>query len=279
MQKLRVKKVRENLKEFYKRGALDVDGSLIVDQETIVYDDDTGEYVFGLFDIGRDPKQLVAYLNSIKFQTTRRTGGMLSTSRIFGYSPRVKIRADYCNKTSLSRENKPAHDYVCEYGGVIQDIYKKHAPEAYESHMEMTDKVLGDWKIKDTPFTSWIINKNNKLNYHYDAWNFKNVYSCMITLKDGIDGGYLMIPEYNIQVRTYHNSLFMFDGQSVLHGVSPIKRLKEDSYRYTIVYYSLKGMRQCLEPSGELERVKKEKTKLYQRRKDLLKKKKDEGNV
>lgn len=277
---LKLERVREwaELKPFYKRWALAEDWTIIIDEETIVVDLYTWEYVFGLFNIDRDPKELTEILKSIKFITGWRSWGMLSTSRIFWYSPRVWMRSDYCNSTSLAKETPDYNDYICDYWKTLNSLYKRFAQDKYEKHMELTEKVLSNWKIKDTPFTSWIINKNNKLNYHYDAGNFKDVYSCMITIKDWIEGWYLMIPEYNVQVRTFNNSLLMFDGQSVLHGVSPIVKKKPDAYRYTIVYYSLKGMWKCLEPKEELARVKSVKTALYKKRKTVLSSKRTDAS-
>jgi hypothetical protein len=44
----------------------------------------------------------------------------------------------------------------------------------------------------------------------------------------------------------------MFDGQELLHGVTPIKQLSEHARRYTIVFYSLVGMWSCLPLDEEL---------------------------
>ena len=128
-------------------------------------------------------------------------------------------------------------------------------------NMPKTDKVLKEYKMRDTVFTSGIINKNNELNYHYDAGNFEECYSCMITAKNGITGGYLAMPEYDVNVEVLHGSVFLFDGQSILHGVTPIQKMGDDHYRYTVVYYSLKEMWKCLEFGDELARAKKRMTK------------------
>ncbi len=52
----------------------------------------------------------------------------------------------------------------------------------------------------------------------------------------------------------------MFDGQSILHGVTPINKVSPKGYRFSIVYYTLKRMWQCLEVDEELVRVRQKKT-------------------
>jgi len=130
----------------------------------------------------------------------------------------------------------------------------------------MSDKVLKDYQIENTPFTSGIINKDNQLKYHFDTGNFKDVYSCMLGFKEDILGGYLALPEYNCAFEIEDNSLFIFDGQNILHGVTPFEKLTEKSYRYTIVYYSLKRMWQCLPINDEVVRIRNKRLEIEERR-------------
>jgi hypothetical protein len=53
----------------------------------------------------------------------------------------------------------------------------------------------------------------------------------------------------------------MFDGQSVLHGVTPITKTNPDAVRYSIVYYSLQQIWNCLPLSEEVARIRNLKTK------------------
>jgi hypothetical protein len=94
-------------------------------------------------------------------------------------------------------------------------------------------------------YTSGIINENNPLKYHFDAGNFKGTWSAMFGFRKKTEGGYLSLPEIEIGIEIKNNSLLLFDGQSLLHGVTPIKMLEKDSKRYTIVYYSLQQMWNC----------------------------------
>ena len=77
----------------------------------------------------------------------------------------------------------------------------------------------------------------------------------MLAFKKDTLGGFLSLPEYGIGLEIADNSVLIFDGQNITHGVTPITKLGKESYRYTVVYYSLQQMWHCLTQEEELERV------------------------
>lgn len=270
MKTIVVKKKELDFKEYVKRSAKEEDFTTLITESCIVTDEE-GNILIVYKELDFDDKEILWALNRIKYSTGMRTEGLKSTSRIFGYSPRLEVRQDYCTSTSLAREQPTEHAIVCKYGIQIAGLYSEFTPETAEHHKKlMKEKVLDEWAIKDTPFTSGIINKNNPLKYHFDSGNFKGVYSCMAVFKSKIKGGYLSIPEYNIGVELKHNSVFMFDGQSILHGVTPIEKQANDAFRYSIVYYSLSRVWECLPLDQELARIRNRKSEREQKRLDRL---------
>lgn len=247
--------------QFVKRSALEADYETLIDEDVIAIDADTKQIIFIMAQLKLDDSRVMWALDRIKYQENIRTSGLKTRSRIFGYSPRVVRRKDFCSTTSLATESPAEHAAVCQYGVQIAKLYSEYTPEAYAEHEAIIKaKVLDEWAIKDTPFTSGIINKNNPLKYHFDSGNVKSVYSCMVVFKKHVRGGYLSIPEYNVGVSLPHNSVFMFDGQSVLHGVTPISKTSPDAVRYSIVYYSLQQIWNCLPLSEEIARIRNRKT-------------------
>ena len=79
------------------------------------------------------------------------------------------------------------------------------------------------------------------------------------------------MPEYGVRFEFQNQSLFIFNGAKILHGVTPIHRVKPKGYRYSVVYYSLKGMSQCGSAEEEIEFLKKSKTKAAINRLDRMK--------
>ena len=88
----------------------------------------------------------------------------------------------------------------------------------------------------------------------------------MVAFKSNTKGGYLSIPEYDIGLEIANNSILLFNGQKILHGVTPFKLLSKNAYRYSIVYYTLQQMWKCEPITKELARIKDERTKLEKKR-------------
>lgn len=268
------KKQRElELTHYKMRGARTEDFTELIKEPCIIMHEGEIKVIYDIL-----PFDLTPYREAIlriKYQENERTAGLKTVSRIFGFSPRVTLRKDFCASTSLAQESPDDHDLICELGQRISAHYLNRAPEVFGSHKQMVDeKMRPEWVIPGTPFTSGIINKNNPLKYHFDTGNFKKVFSCMVAFKKDCDGGHLSLPEYDCGLEIADNSILLFDGQEILHGVTPFKLGSEDGYRYTAVYYSLRRMWDCLTVTDEIARIRGVKTKREKKRAE----KKDEGN-
>lgn len=263
MKTLNLKRINLDYNQFIKRSAQEADCDIFVKEPCILKDADSGEIKVIYDELKLNSKDVVGALKRIKYNTGKRTRGLVSNSRVFGFRPRNPIRANYCSSTSLAVEFPTEHSIVCELAIKLEKYYQKYHPEGYAFHSELTkDKVREEWRLgKASIFTSGIINKNNPLKYHFDSGNFTSVYSVMIVFKgNGVGGGHLTIPEYGVKIELKDNSILMFDGQSLMHGVTPIKYQNADSYRFSVVYYSLKQMWKCLPLNEELAFVRNSKT-------------------
>jgi hypothetical protein len=256
MKTISLSKKEINLTEYKKRSALESDFSLLVTESTKIVDENGKIIVlyYKLDDV--DTSKMVWAVKNLKYITSTRTGGLKTTSTIFGYSPRVALRKDFCSATAMARTQPKHHSILCTFAEPIARIYEEHIPDVYEKHIDLVNKnIKPEWKIPNTPFTSGIVNKNNPLKYHFDSGNFPDVYSNMVVFKNQSGGGYLSMPEYDVGLECANNSLVMFDGQSILHGVTPIKNKSENSFRYSVVYYALQQMWNCNTIDEELIRI------------------------
>lgn len=210
-----------------------------------------------------DFSELRQALDGIKYMEGFRAASkvpMYTRARIFGYAPRLEIRNLPCRKSSLALE-QPMHEAVLERTAKsVWGFYEQSFPERAAEHLTQARKVLPDYLIEGTPFTSGIVNANNPLPYHFDRGNFQGVNSAMLGFKRDIEGGHLSIPEIDISLEIGDQSLLLFDGQSLLHGVTAFKRTSESAMRYTIVFYSLVGMWRCEPPGKEIRHFNKRRT-------------------
>lgn len=259
-----------NAKEYKSRYAIESDAEINVKEDTLITHNGEPILLYKKID-WCDTKLLRDACHSVKYVTDTRLPkknqrGITTRSAIFGYRPRVPLRQDFCSATSMAWNNQAEHHVVTQFAANLSEIYAMYFPETYAHHKKQMERIKEEWVIPNSIFTSGIINKNNTLQYHHDTGNFKGVLSNMVAFKDGVAGGRLVLPEYNIKLEIGDNTITIFDGQSIIHGVTPIKMHKPNAYRYTIVYYSLEQMWKCDTIKEEVLRIRKLKSQREKKR-------------
>lgn len=256
--------------EWRNRSAVESDYSTLIDTPCLVHDAATGELILVYLELDDDASDLIAVLERTQFVDDTRRNGLSMRSRIFGMQPRSLPRRDFCTAASLARDDPDGHRIVASYAERVASYYKRYNPTRYDQHAAFTEKILPEWRMKDDGvFTSGIINFNSALQYHLDAGNFSGVWSNMLVYRKNATGGFLAVPEYDVAFALPSNSLLMFDGQQVMHGVTPIALHSEDAYRFSIVFYSLKQMWNCLPIDDEIARAQQRRTDRELRRAGL----------
>jgi hypothetical protein len=255
MKYLELKRKEIDYAQYIRRSALETDYTTLITESTLVTEDGVPRILYAKLD-----PELTKYVRqackNIRYDVSTRTNGLKTTSRIFGYNPRNEIRKNFCSTTSMANEHATEHAVICAFGEHLTKLYAEYFPGIYNMHDSVVqEKVLDGWRIQNTPFTSGIVNKNNPLKYHFDAGNIKDVLSNMVVFKRNISGGYLACPEFDIGFEVADNTIVLFDGQNILHGVTPIKSDSMDSYRYSVVYYTLQKMWSCLPIDEEIARA------------------------
>lgn len=254
---LRLSRREIDLAQYRHRSVAADDCSLVQHESALIFDAATRELVIVYLVLNDDCRDVETAVQRINYMEGTRASGMRSRARVFGNQPRSLPRRDFCNSASLSREDPAANEIISAYADKVATYYEQYNPDRYAKHAATTERVLPEWRLKKSPFTSGIVNRNNPLPYHFDSGNFADVWSNMLVFKRGITGGYLAVPQYDVAFALPNNSLLMFDGQGLLHGVTPFTMQDENSYRYSIVYYSLKQMWQCLPITEEVIRAQK----------------------
>lgn len=198
-----------------------------------------------------------ACINTKYVKTYRARRAIPTQSSVFGSLPRVPLRNDYCRYSSQSKKERNNYESLFEFSQVLIELYKQYLPEQYAHDLTVIkNTVNSDYLPKDNiPFTTANINVNHAIKYHRDTGNFKGNLSNVLILKDGIIGGELVFPEYGFALSQEDSYLSIFDGQGEIHGVMPIVKTKENSFRASIVYYTLENMKHCYPFKEELKRI------------------------
>ena len=252
------------------RAASDEDIQLMISEDTIVTVN--GKPVVVYLRMSEDLEGVRAAFQRIRYVEDYRTAGLKTNSRTIGFLPRNTLRRDFCTTSSSAGEHPVEHATAIEAARIAAAYYQRWNPEQYAWHMEQARKIRPEWHLLETPFTSGIINDNNPLKYHFDSGNIKRAWSAMMGFKRSTEGGHLSTPELvtpdgkAIGFEICDKSLLLFDGQGTLHGVTPIRKTRTDAHRFTVVFYSLQQMWNCVSPADELARIRRLRTEREQKR-------------
>lgn len=257
MKKIELKKLKNcnNLlkttpkKEHYKK---------IIDENCIFIKDGKAVGIYIKIDFDK-LKHIRKATLSTKLSESSRTRGLPTKSSIFGSLPRIARRNDFCRYSANTKKEIKNTNIVFSFMSDLIKIYKKYLPEQYNKDIKtIKDNVENDYAIdKNSPFLTCSINVNHAIKYHKDSGNFKKSLSNVLILRNGIKGGELVFPEYELALCQKDGYLAIFDGQQEVHGVMPIYETGQNPYRASIVYYSLEQMKHCYPYKMEVERLQK----------------------
>jgi len=181
-----------------------------------------------------------------------RGSGISNRAQVFGYVGRNPLLGRYgCSVTSGARRHPEAHATLCAAGETLADMMRRHLPEVVPQQEIEMQKVHADWTLPGGFWTSGVLNETSELPYHYDRNNLDG-WSAMVTIRRHTRGGHLHVPALDTAFRLRDGDVLFFNGRRLLHGVTPIQKLRDDAYRYTSVYYPVKKLTRCLPCDEEI---------------------------
>lgn len=190
----------------------------------------------------KETENLVKASLSTDAKSSTRTSGAKTRSSVFGYMPRNALRYNYCRKTiSTKTETKNWNVLVDFAKNKLMPFYLENFYIDLEKKMQ--DRILSDWKIDDTIFTTISINFNQLIKTHTDSFNTKGSLSNVLILKENARGGELYLPEYDAYIPQNHGDLTIFRGEEILHGVCECDISK--GFRASLVFYQLEQLKHC----------------------------------
>ena len=239
--------------------------SLVIDGDAMIIDEASGEVVAVQVvsdeslanEVARKLRHL-SYWNDPLGKSSVRLSGISSLHHTFGFTAPAPLRRRWgCSVARFDSEYPDIVELLYEFTKSAERKMRQYAPDAYAHSAEAVMSVIPQaWRIAGTPWTSGIINNTAALPYHRDSGNIKGSWSAMLGARHDMDGGVLHMVDYDCYLSIPHGSISIFDGQSVLHGVTPMKPLSGNAYRYTVVVYSKSGMKSCCpDPKDEPARA------------------------
>jgi hypothetical protein len=262
---IKVKRVRDKKEARSSKGETVPDLDANITKAGIYVDEETNEpFLVYLAMDENDVSKLRHAVRNVKYSSsgvTRQSSGIENHSRTFGMSPRKPFQTrEACRPTALSYEQPNEHGVLVEIADKLAEMMRQIAPEVYDADVIETQDVSDEWRISEKSlWTSGVINKTSTLPYHYDGNNF-NMWSAMPVVRRGIRGAFLSIPEYDAVIECRDGWVLFFPGFRLLHGVTPLEHVTKDAYRYSVVYYCLRGMKDCFTYAVEQAEARKKRT-------------------
>ena len=147
-------------------------------------------------------------------------------------------------RISSVHQNKSSRMFVKSMmllAGESLKLIRKYTPDLYEQHVKAVSESVPDkWRFAEY-FSSSISNFNIAASYHRDAGNVVGSLNVICTKRRMSTGGNLSIPDYGVVIEQSDNSMIVYPAWRNIHGVTPIVPHREDGYRNSLVFYSLKA--------------------------------------
>lgn len=227
-------------------------------------DPEQGDRTVGL--ITKLPKTLLDPLRrevlNLKYGQNVARHRMRNVGATFGYAPRKPLaRQEGCRMTMTGRDHPAAEAILEATADYLAGEFERLLPEQSRHDAGVIEEtVLDEWRIgARSLWTSGVINQMNVLPYHRDRNNLQ-MWSAMPTLRYGMGGGHLHLPEYELVLPCGDGDVSWFYGRNTVHGNTPLTRRKVGGYRYSIVYYALKGMKDCATYAEETAQARRRRT-------------------
>jgi hypothetical protein len=262
---------RYSERDFKKRHSTESDCDVLIDEPCMIYAD--GELAAVLLyevDFPESTRQTVLGLED--WTTGVRGSGVQTTTIAIGNQPRAPARSkEACMCSKIGYYSPAAHKEILALTEQAEKFYAQHCPDWYASHKQHSEKdILPEWRINNGVYTSGVMNKNCSMAYHRDRNNITDGWSAMYVLKKNMSGANLNVIDLNAKLYLPDRSLLLFNGQKYMHGVTPMRKNKPDGYRYSIVFYTLAAMKQCLTAKEEIKRAQAKRTEREYRRAGLI---------
>ena len=189
---------------------------------------------------------------SYPMTTTLRSNGVHNRSSTFGFSSRnAVLRREGCRECNSATEAPEAHAALTGAAPRLAAMLEAEMPDLVKGDRDTASAILPEWRMHGTQWTSGVLNETSPLPYHYDANNLPT-WNAMVVMRRATRGGHFHIPEYDVTLPCRDGDVCFFPAYHLLHGVTPIRLVEGDGYRYTAVYYTVRRMQECLPWEEEL---------------------------
>jgi len=208
-------------------------GIQAVKRDNFVFED----WVNATKDLSNDDMMAEAKRISDKYvcATTYANGVMSGIAGWFDRYPRLP----YGRATSYTAREPEKFAMAFPFLQQLAQGFKDLLPWRYNNQMEAAKKLDPRFLVPETPFTTITVNKSFRTACHFDAGDFTNGLSNLLTLTNNGNyrGCHLVAPEYRVAVNPRPGDLLLINNHEVMHGNTQIELLDDEAERISLVVY------------------------------------------
>jgi hypothetical protein len=208
-------------------------GIQAVKRDNFVFED----WVNTTKDLSNDDMMAEAKRISDKYvcATTYANGVMSGIAGWFDRYPRLP----YGRATSYTAREPEKFAMAFPFLQQLAQGFKDLLPWRYNNQMEAAKKLDPRFLVPETPFTTITVNKSFRTACHFDAGDFTNGLSNLLTLTNNGNyrGCHLVAPEYRVAVNPRPGDLLLINNHEVMHGNTQIELLDDEAERISLVVY------------------------------------------
>ena len=170
--------------------------------------------------------------------------GISSHSNILGYidSPNHKRP---CRLTSFCRDHYDEYTDGLAFIEEIDTCFKNILPDIHAKQLHICS-LKKNFQISNTAFSTVTVNYNFQTALHTDSGDYKEGFGNLVVCQDGISGGEILFPQYNLRIYIETGDFLAMDVHE-WHCNNKITYLNDDAYRLSFVCYYREKISQCNE--------------------------------
>lgn len=203
--------------------------------------------------------KFLAMARSMDFGNTTRLGAkaLYTNSQLFGYTPRVALRRNWCSICALAREKPELYQQLIGWGKTAVEVMKRECPSALAEYQRLVEEagIKPSWLIPGTPFSTAQLNESSAVKYHFDAADVPNTWNCLFVFNSQMAGGLTVLPRWRVAFSAAGFCFLGFPTVKELHGVTPLVKRSRAAFRYAMIFYTMDAIKRCGTPEEELNRV------------------------
>lgn len=230
------------------------EGELLFAFQRNAFPADVAVRTYEILDRGEAIHKVASNRGSSRGKLTGKPIPQPTQAGIIGFLDRSS-RAPFCRPSAFVEKHPQSWATLQPIFRYSNTLYETLAPCPFKNQRDAAEKVVQDWLVPDTVFSTATVNANNKTAYHYDRGDLTPGFVCMAVFRAGnFLGGHLVFPRYRIAIDLPSNSFITYNAHE-LHGNTPFRGTPGTFKRLSLVMYLRENMHRCLPADLEILRV------------------------